>query len=104
MVTSYRKILGLFADSYGEDVARMTILIGQNDLVAAEKIAHALKGLAGNIGAPPIQALATNLDTALKHGDEAGAEAALATLTESLSRLIDVLRVVLADPGQTPMG
>jgi putative two-component system response regulator len=61
-------ILRLFADGHGEDVPRLSTLIGQNELVAAEKLAHALKGAAGNVGALPIHSLAANLDAALKRG------------------------------------
>jgi PAS domain S-box-containing protein len=95
---SYRRILTLFADGHAEDVARLTVLISQNALDAAEKLAHALKGAAGNVGALPIHVLATTLDTALKRGDGAAAEAALAPMAERLPRLIEALRGALAKP------
>jgi HPt (histidine-containing phosphotransfer) domain-containing protein len=101
-LTSYRRILTLFADGHGEDVPRLTALIGQNELDAAEKLAHALKGAAGNVGALPIHVLATTLDTALKRGDGATAEAALAPLAERLPRLIEALQAALAKPTEAP--
>lgn len=94
-LASYRRILQLFADSHSEDVAQITALIGQDDLIGAEKIAHALKGAAGNIGALPIHALATTLDRALKQGDRAAAVVALAPLAERLPALIIALRAAL---------
>jgi len=97
---SYRRILTLFAESQGENLQRLTHLISQNDLDAAEKLAHALKGAAGNVGALPIHALATTLDDALKRGDGAAAQAALAPLAERLSRLIEALQTALAKPAQ----
>jgi PAS domain S-box-containing protein len=101
-LTSYRRILTLFADGHGEDVPRLTALIGQNELDAAEKLAHALKGAAGNVGALPIHVLATTLDTALKRGDGAAAQAALAPLAERLPRLIEALQAALAKPTEAP--
>ena len=99
---SYRRILTLFADGHGEDVPRLTALIGQHDLDAAEQLAHALKGAAGNVGALPIHALATTLDAALKHGDRPAAETALAPLAEHLPRLIEALQTALAKPIEAP--
>jgi signal transduction histidine kinase/CheY-like chemotaxis protein len=97
---SYRRILTLFAEGHGDNLQRLTHLISQNDLDAAEKLAHALKGAAGNVGALPIHALATTLDDALKRGDGAAAQAALAPLAEHLPRLIEALQTALAKPAQ----
>jgi signal transduction histidine kinase/CheY-like chemotaxis protein len=99
-LASYQRILTLFVDGHGEDVPRLTHLISQNDLDAAEKLAHALKGAAGNVGALPVHALATTLDDALKRGDGAAAQAALAPLAERLPRLIEALQTALAKPAQ----
>jgi len=93
---SYRRILQIFVDSHGADVTRLTELIGQDDLVAAEQLAHALKGAAGNIGALPIHALSTTLDNALKRRDKSAAEAALMPLAEHLTVLIAALQDALA--------
>jgi len=92
----YRRILTLFADSHSADGQRLAALIGENDLIAAERLAHTLKGAAGSVGALPIHQLATELDAALKRGDRAAAEAALAPLAERLPRLITALQNALA--------
>ena len=97
---SYARILKLFADHHGEDMTQVTALIGQGDLAAAEKIVHALKGAAGNVGARPIHELASTLDAALKRGDRAAAEAALVPLAELLPRLITALQAALAEVPQ----
>ena len=97
-----RRILKLFADGHGEDVPRLSALIGHNDLVAAERLAHALKGAAGSVGALPIQVIATTLDDALRHGDRPAAEAALAPLAEHLQKLIEALHAALAAPAEAP--
>ncbi len=94
---SYLSLLKLFVDGHGNDVQRLTMLIGQGDLRAAEQIAHALKGTAGNVGALPIHALAGALDAALKRGDGAAAQDALTPLAERLPKLIAALQAALAD-------
>ncbi len=94
---SYQRILKLFADGHGEDVARLAESIEQNDRIAAQKLAHALKGAAGNIGAQPIHELADRLDAVLKLGDKPAVEAALVPLAERLPKLIEALRAALAE-------
>lgn len=97
---SYRRILALFADGHGTDVQQIRAQIEQNDLAAAEKVVHALKGAAGNVGALPIHMLAATLDTALQRGDRPAAEAALAPLTERLPALIAALQAALKEAPQ----
>jgi len=96
-VAHYRRILQLFVDGHGDDVGQLTALMGRGDLPAAEKLAHALKGAAGSIGATAIFALTDELDQALKQGAGAAAQAALATLAARLPAMIAALRLVLAD-------
>ena len=98
----YRRILAIFVNEHGSDFLQIAKLIGQNELVAAERLVHALKGAAGTVGALPIHALATTLDAALKSGEGAAAQAALAPLAERLPQLIDDLKAALAEtPHQT---
>lgn len=94
---SYRKLLKLFVEGHGNDVQRLGVLIGQDDLAAAAKLAHALKGTAGNVGALPIHALATTLEVALRSGDGVAVQDALTPLAERLPRLVATLQAALAD-------
>jgi HPt (histidine-containing phosphotransfer) domain-containing protein len=92
----YRHLLALFIDNHSNDVDQLAELIERDDLAAAERLAHFLKGAAGSVGATPIQALASDLDVALKRGDRAAARTALALLAERLNRLIAAVRDALA--------
>ncbi|WP_341743747.1 hybrid sensor histidine kinase/response regulator [Azonexus hydrophilus] len=94
-VAFYRRLLEVFVEAHCNDAQELTRLIGQKQLDAAERVAHRLKGAAGNVGAVPIFLLATLLDTSLKQGDRARAEIDLALLAERLTRLIDALRAAL---------
>lgn len=64
----YLKALHDFAEQHGNDAARMADLCLQppNDKVAAERLAHALKGLAGNLALTTVADLASRLDQQLK--------------------------------------
>ena len=94
---SYGRLLKLFADRHGEDMAQVSALIGQGNLAAAEKIVHALKGAAGTVGAHSIHQLASSLDAALKRGDRPAAEAELTLLGERLPLLLAALQAALAE-------
>jgi two-component system, sensor histidine kinase and response regulator len=93
----YRRVLALFVQNHGGDAGRIAELIRHNDLATAGKLAHALKGAAGSVGASRIQALASELDATLKREDGVASNLALTPLAESLPRLIDALRSALAE-------
>jgi signal transduction histidine kinase/CheY-like chemotaxis protein/HPt (histidine-containing phosphotransfer) domain-containing protein len=92
----YRRLLTLFVDAHGGDAERLVELLDRHDTKAAQGVAHTLKGATGNLGVRPIYDLASKLDSALKSGDDAGAEAALKQLNERFPALIGALRSVLA--------
>lgn len=97
----YQRILGIFVTEHGADTQRILEFIAQNDYVAASKIAHALKGVAGNIGSMPIHFLAADLNKALMQADKAAIESALPPLSQRLPALIDSLRTALGDNGNS---
>jgi len=94
---NYRRILQLFAEGHEADIKQLTELIEQNDLTRAERLAHALKGAAGSIGAISIHTLASELDIALKQSDGAAAQAALIPLADHLPALITALQATLTE-------
>jgi PAS domain S-box-containing protein len=98
---SYRQILKLFANHHGEDVLKLTELIELDDLPAAENLAHALKGAAGNVGALPIYKLASTLNAALQRRDRPAVKDAAMALEKCLPRLVAALQSALAEE-QTP--
>jgi two-component system sensor histidine kinase/response regulator len=95
--SSYWHILKLFADNHGDDGKHLTTHLQQGNLSAAEHLAHALKGVAGNVGATSIQLLASDLDGALKRGDAATAQKLLPPLVERLQSLVNALKATIAE-------
>jgi HPt (histidine-containing phosphotransfer) domain-containing protein len=96
-LSSYRRILKIFADGHHRDAEIIADLIEQNDLAAAQKVAHTLKGSAGNVGAMAIHVLAAALDAELKRGDRLAAQAALLPLAERLPAWIATLQAAVTE-------
>jgi HPt (histidine-containing phosphotransfer) domain-containing protein len=99
-LTTYTRILSMFAARHAGDVGQIRVCMEQGNLAQAQLLAHTLKGTAGNLGAKEVQSLAAQLDTALKHGDVNAVPALLEQLAEQVSYLIDGIQVML---GQTPV-
>ena len=93
--TRYQRILRLFSESHTGEAARLTELIAEGDLESAQRLAHALKGAAGNIGATQLHIQASALERALKQRDQDAATAALAPLTAQLTTLLSALEQAL---------
>ena len=81
-VTTYRRLLRRFAEDRGEDVGRMLTALGEGDREGARRIAHALKGSAGNLGATGLQRLAAEMDAALKQGRDTEAVKPMAAMID----------------------
>jgi two-component system, sensor histidine kinase and response regulator len=61
----YLKLLRQFLEQQGPAPAQIADALAQNDRVAAERLAHTVKGVAGNLGARPIQQLAGKVEKAI---------------------------------------
>jgi two-component system, sensor histidine kinase and response regulator len=66
---SYRKLLKKFRENQGGVIAKIDIAINNNDNELSERLAHTLKGVAGNIGAIELQAAAASLEKAIQIRD-----------------------------------
>ncbi|MEO6856346.1 MAG: response regulator, partial [Rhodoferax sp.] len=70
--------------------------VAQGDTSTAERLAHTLKGVAGNIGASPLQQAASEVELALRAGDSLAAIDTLwQALHSQLTALVDPLRSAL---------
>jgi PAS domain S-box-containing protein len=65
----YRDLLGQFAAKQGDAAAQIATALESGDLKLAERIAHTVKGVAGNIGITEVQAVAQKLEKALRDGE-----------------------------------
>ncbi len=63
---SYLQVLALFVEGHADAVSRLQSHIEQQDFLAAERVAHTLKGSAGNVGAAAIGQIAAAIERAIK--------------------------------------
>ncbi|HJV93342.1 MAG TPA: response regulator, partial [Azonexus sp.] len=102
---SYQRILRLFADSQAETVEQLRRQLAQQHYPEVERIAHTLKGSAGNIGAMEIRQLAADLEQAIKHGARETSTDLLNRLSDELPRLIEAIRAIKPTaPASGPTG
>ena len=86
-VDAYRRQLRRFAEHYGGAAAELRRLVASGSTQAAEEYCHALKGVAGNIGARELFDRLAEVDALLRHG-RLPAEALLADIDSRLAALL----------------
>ena len=64
----FARLLKLFHDSHASDAACLEAWWATNDLVEMQRLAHTLKGAAGNLGALGVSKGADELQLAIRHG------------------------------------
>jgi HPt (histidine-containing phosphotransfer) domain-containing protein len=93
----YTKLLREFASRQAETVEQIRAALAANDSDSATRLAHTLRGVAGNLGAGPVQAAAAAVEKLLRDGSPANAiDAALGQLAAVLDPLMAHIRSVLA--------
>jgi two-component system sensor histidine kinase/response regulator len=92
----YRKLLTQFVEQQAAAPDRIAALLDAGGHAEAERLAHTLKGVAGNLGARGIQAAAAELERAIAgRGERGGIEALRQRAGTELGGLIERLRPVL---------
>lgn len=93
----YVKLLRQFASQQADAIGEIRAALATNDAESAIRLAHTLKGVAGNLGARDVQDAAAAVETLLRGGSPADAtNAALAQLAAVLDPLLARLRAALA--------
>jgi len=99
----YLSLLRQFLEGQANAAERIRESLGQGERSVAERLAHTVRGTAGNLAAGPVQAAAGALEKAIHDGLEAArVEALRAQLGEALVRLSSALRPLLDDPAYAP--
>ena len=93
-VSLYRKLLGKFCDSQSDFVSRFQAVI--EDAAECERLAHTLKGVAGNIGARGVQTEASALEQACR--EQQGAD----VIGRCLDKVGDELAMVIPSLSTLP--
>ncbi len=98
-VSTYARILALFAQNHAEDAPHLAQALASGDLTAVMARAHALKGAAGNVAASGLAETAAGLCSALRtpaRRDQI--EARCGALIAQLAALTDSIREVMNEP------
>ena len=100
-LSTYLRLLRRFVIDHGDDMTRLRECRAAGDHETARRVAHSLKGVAGNLGATAVQSLATELDAALKAD---AAPARIETLTATLATELQHLTAAVlgAIPARAP--
>jgi HPt (histidine-containing phosphotransfer) domain-containing protein len=95
----YLKLLRQFIEQQGTSVGQISEALTAGDRALAERLAHTLKGVAGNIGAKPVAAAAGALEKLIREAATATeVEVALKQVSATLDPLIEQLGTALPSP------
>ncbi|WP_295999498.1 response regulator [Rugamonas sp.] len=92
-----RKLLNRFVETQIDVMDRIAAAIDNNDLAAATREAHTVKGLAGNIGAGGMADSAARLEQMLLHGVVEGLDDALAAMAQELGALVACIAMAMTE-------
>jgi len=95
----YLKLLRQFAEQQGHTLEQIIAALAQGDAALAERLAHTLKGVAGNIGAKAVQSAAGVLEKLIRDGAAAGeVKAAQSEVAVALDPLLAQLQQAFGSP------
>jgi PAS domain S-box-containing protein len=93
----YLRLLRQFVESQGDAAGKIGESLRAGERATAERLAHTVKGVAGNLAAGPVQAAAGALEKAIRDGAEpARIEALRSGMAEALDRLVSALQPLLS--------
>jgi len=90
----YRNLIEQFAKKQGEAARQITTALERGDRQLAERVAHTVKGVAGNLGIKQIQTGAERLERAIRE-DDVTVQASLAEFQSLMSRQVEAIERAL---------
>jgi two-component system, sensor histidine kinase and response regulator len=96
-VDVYRRLLGVFVTTHGDDGRTMAALLRDGDGGAAARLAHRLRGSAATLGLVDVETAASALEGAVEEGERGDLVAALGdALADAVDQTTSCLRRALA--------
>jgi two-component system sensor histidine kinase/response regulator len=99
----YRRLLDKFAASQADFASRLRAALAAGELQGAEREAHSLKGLAGNLGAVDLATQAAALESAIKDARHDELAAQLQELEQCLAALLAAIAALQQPVPATPV-
>src|SRR4030095_10245068 len=98
----YLKLLRKFAEEQNVAAGEISTALSRGDTALAERLAHTLKGVAGNIGAKPIQLAAGLLEKLIRgKADATALDNAKQQVSDTLDPVITQLRALASSAPET---
>jgi PAS domain S-box-containing protein len=96
-ITLYQNLLRKLVSNYPGFPADIRAALTARDSVGAERLAHTLKSVAGNVGALDLAGLAGNVEKAIRGDDQMAIDSGLSALESQLSVLLSAISHALPD-------
>jgi two-component system sensor histidine kinase/response regulator len=96
----YRDILVKLRDDYAKTDEEIRSLLQSEEADEAERLAHSIKGVAGNVGAGLLQEAGAALESAIKQGEVDRYEEKISTFKKVLKDIVEALGVLGGEPKQ----
>jgi CheY-like chemotaxis protein/HPt (histidine-containing phosphotransfer) domain-containing protein len=90
----YCNILMKLRDDYAKTDAEIRSLLQSEKVDEAERLAHSIKGVAGNVGAGPLQEAGAALESAIKQGQMDACEEKISAFGKILKSVVEALGVL----------
>jgi CheY-like chemotaxis protein len=84
----YRNLLVKFYKEYAESTKQIKEALSKEDMELGTRLAHTVKGVAGNLGAKDLQAAGADVEAAIKHGKLENIEELLDTFESKTQAII----------------
>ena len=98
----YHKILLSFREDYQDIIPRIKSAMGQQDYELAQRLAHTVKGVAGNIAAEDLQGAAADVESAVKGSRYDEVEQRLELFDRELTRVLAALQELARPDAHRP--
>jgi signal transduction histidine kinase/CheY-like chemotaxis protein len=98
----YRDLLGQFAAKQGDAADQISTALETADVKLAERVAHTVKGVAGNLGITEVQSVAQKLEKALRDG-EGTVSTVLVEFASVMGAQVQAIEKALRDSTTTKM-
>ncbi len=98
--TLYVELLNRFVDGQSNTPTDIELALNTHEHVLAQRLAHTIKGVAGNIGAGELQNAAAQLETEIKAGKIEAAKMLLPAFAEELHKVLEALTAVAPQTSQ----
>jgi HPt (histidine-containing phosphotransfer) domain-containing protein len=98
----YRDLLGQFVAKQGDAGTQISTALAGGDRQLAERIAHTVKGVSGNIGITGVQSAAQKLEKAIREGQDT-VPALLAEFARLMDTQVRAIEQALRDSAPAPL-